>query len=160
MRDKSLTYVCTMDRSSSGCQATAARRMARTQRFSKPSFCFVPFIFNLPESCGTLLLPETKGDSLLASLFHSLRNPPSLPSPFCRLYSLWHLYVPYLVSEQTLFFSPLSRGLPSSFWPSALVTLIFIYFISVCFTTPAALFLLQVRCGTMSTALSSRAESQ
>lgn len=53
-----------------------ARRMARTQRVSKPSFCFVPFIFNLPESSGTLLLPQTKGVSLVTSLFSSLLHPP------------------------------------------------------------------------------------
>ena len=84
--------------------------MARTLRFSKPSFCFVPFIFNLPEGCGTFLLPETEGDSLLASLFHSLRN--LLPRPLSPFFpsSLWHLYVPYLVSDKTLFFyfTPLS----------------------------------------------------
>ena len=45
--------------------------MARTRRVSKPSFCFVPFIFNLPESSGTLLLPQTEGVSLLTFLFFS-----------------------------------------------------------------------------------------
>lgn len=45
--------------------------MARTRRVSKPSFCFVPFIFNLPESSGTLLLPQTEGVFLPSSLFFS-----------------------------------------------------------------------------------------
>lgn len=84
MRDKSLTYVCTMDWSSSGCQATVARRMARTRRVSKPSFGFVPFIFNLPESSSTLLLPQTEGVSLLTLFFSLLTFLPLLfSSPSC-----------------------------------------------------------------------------
>lgn len=86
MRDKSLTYVCTMDWSSSGCQATVAKRMARTRRVSKPSFCFVLFIFNLPERSSTLLWSQTEGVSVLLDFLFSPSSfhvPPTYRLIFC-----------------------------------------------------------------------------
>lgn len=77
-----------------------ARRMARTRRVSKPSFCFVPFIFNLPESSGTLLLPQTEGVSLLTSLFFSLLTFPPL---FLSAHSCSLLFSCLLFGDNTIF---------------------------------------------------------